>query len=155
VFFDVLKCRGIEAVGGLAMGATFIAVAVALVSGQRGEPIYGFTVRDEKKGHGLRKSIEESFHPDGRPLLCPGRRVAIVEDVVTKGGSVLKAVEAVEERGCSIDAVLAVVDRRAGGGDKLTSRGLDYLPIFHADQEGNLLVNEKVRTPGRTEAAGR
>jgi orotate phosphoribosyltransferase len=155
VLFDLLKGRGIEAVGGLAMGATFLAVAVALVSGQHGQPIHGFTVRDEKKGHGLRKSIEESFHPDGRPLLCPGRRVAIVEDVVTKGGSVLKAIDAVLERGCSIDVVLAIVDRGAGGGEAVTSRGLDYVPIFRADQEGNLVVDERVGVPGRTGAAGR
>jgi orotate phosphoribosyltransferase len=138
VFCDLLEDTGVEAVGGLAMGATFIATAVALVSSRRERPLYAFTVRERAKEHGMQKSIEESFHPDGQPLLCPGRRVAVVEDVVTKGGSVLKAIEAVQARGCTIERVIAIVDRQAGGGEMLLERGLPYRPVFRADASGNL-----------------
>jgi orotate phosphoribosyltransferase len=144
ILFELLKDQRIEAVGGLALGATIISTAVSLVSDQRGQPMYGFTVRAEKKDHGLEKKVEQSFHPDGTPLLSPGRRVALVEDVVTQGGSVLKAIAAVEERGCEIVKIVALVDRKAGGGDALRARGLDYVHLFQTDTDGNLHVNERL-----------
>jgi orotate phosphoribosyltransferase len=146
VLCDLLGEYEVEAAGGLAMGATFIATAIAVASEERGRPIYGFTVRAGRKGHGLEKSVEESYHPDGRPLLTPGRRVAIVEDVVTKGGSVLKAIEAVEERGCDIAIVASIVDRGAGGDEALRAKGLEYVPLFQADQHGNLSIHERRRS---------
>ncbi len=155
VLFELLKPQHVEAVGGLAMGATFIATAVAVVSAQHGQPIYGFTVRETQKGHGLKKSIEESFHPGGEPLLSPGRRIAIVEDVVTQGGSVLKAVDAVLERGCEIVTVIALVDRDAGGNEKLLERGLPYVYLFRADSDGNLHLNDLEAARVRSGAPGR
>jgi len=154
VLFGMLEDRDVEAVGGLAMGATFLATAVALVSSQHGKPIYGFTVREGQKGHGLEKRVEESFHPDGGPLLRPGRRVAVVEDVVTQGGSVLKAVDAVLERGCEIVAVIAIVDRDAGGGEKLRARGLPYTYLFRTDGEGNLHPQDPGGAGLRAEGTG-
>jgi len=154
VVFDVLRGDDVAAVGGLAMGATFITTAVALTSSLRGAPIYGFNVRGRSKEHGLETSIDQSFHPDGRPLLCPGRRVAIVEDVVTKGGSVVKAIEAVRALECQIVRVVAIVDRQAGGGERLRADGLSYLPLFRADADGTLHVDDAARaacaaaTPG-------
>jgi len=145
VLFDLLKDLRVEAVGGLALGAAFIATAVALVSAQHGQPIYGFTVRGGEKDHGLKKNVEESFHPDGKPLLSPGRRVALVEDVVTQGGSVIKAIDAVLARGCEIVTVVALVDRNAGGGEKLRERGLAYTYLFRTDADGNLLPNAGLR----------
>jgi orotate phosphoribosyltransferase len=71
-------------------------------------------------------------------LLVPGRKVALLDDVITQGGSVLKAIDAVQERGCEIVAVLAIVDRNAGGGDKLRARGLSYRYAFQADANGDL-----------------
>jgi orotate phosphoribosyltransferase len=131
-----------DAVGGLELGATFIATAVALVSAQHGRPIYGFTVRDEQKKHGTRESIAESFHPDGRELLDHGRRVAVVDDVVTEGGSILKAVRAVEERHCKIVAVVSIVDRNEGGGERLRELGLPYFALFNAVEPGTLTIND-------------
>jgi orotate phosphoribosyltransferase len=142
ILFRLLQARQVEAVGGLAMGAAFIATAVSIVSDEHGFPIYGFTVREQKKGHGLEKVVEESFHPDGRPLLSPGRRVAVVDDVVTKGGSILKAIETVQELGCTVVTVAAIVDRRAGGGDLLRSQPLPYFALFETDETGNLHVND-------------
>jgi orotate phosphoribosyltransferase len=142
ILFRLFQARQAEAVGGLAMGATFIATAVSVASDEHGFPIYGFTVREQKKGHGLEKVVEESFHPDGRPLLSPGRRVAVVDDVVTKGGSILKAIETVVDLGCTVVAVAAIVDRRAGGGDLLRSRSLPYFALFETDEAGTLHVND-------------
>jgi orotate phosphoribosyltransferase len=141
VLFRLLDGRA-EAVGGLQLGATFIATAVALVSAQHGRPIYGYTVRNETKGHGTRDNVAESFHPDGRRLLVPGRRVAVVDDVVTEGGSILKAITAVQDRRCEIVAAVAIVDRNEGGGDRLRAMGLPYYPLFNAVEPGTLTVNE-------------
>ena len=72
---------GAEAVGGLAMGAAYIATAVAMASDYHGSPVYAFTVRQEQKAHGLKQSVDESYSPDSQKLLAPGRRVAVVDDV--------------------------------------------------------------------------
>jgi orotate phosphoribosyltransferase len=143
VLFRLLDGRA-EAVGGLALGAAFIAPAVALVSGQHGRPIYAFTVRAEQKKHGTGEKVAQSFHPDGRDLLCPGRRVAVVDDVVTQGGSIVKAIDEVLDRRCEVVAVLALVDRHQGGGDLLRERGLPYRALLDADPNGNLAVNAEL-----------
>ncbi|HUP19870.1 MAG TPA: orotate phosphoribosyltransferase [Gemmatimonadota bacterium] len=140
VLCRLLEERDVEAVGGLALGAAFVATAVAVVSDLRGRPIPGFTVRSEAKGHGMKKAIEESWSPDGRPLVSEGRRVAVVDDVVTTGGSTLRAIEAVRAAGAEIALVVAIVDRRQGGGDRLRETGLPYVAIFEADSEGELTV---------------
>lgn len=144
ILFALLARRGAQAVGGLALGATFVSSPVVYASEEAGSPLYGFAVRPQVKGHGEKKTVEESYHPDGRPLLCPGRRVAVVEDVVTRGGSVFKAIDEVRGRRCDLVAVLALVDRRAGGGDRLVAEGLPYQSLFWADSEGELHTNEEV-----------
>lgn len=134
-----------DAVGGLELGATFIATAVALVSARHQSPIYGFTVRDEQKKHGTQEKIAESYHPDGRKLLCPGRRVVIVDDVVTAGGSILRAVNEVENHQCTIVAVVTLVDRNEGGGDRLRQRGLPYFALFSVTDSGELIISDDPR----------
>lgn len=136
--FQLLRGRGIEAVGGLALGAAYLATAIAVVSDQEGEPIYGFVVRPETKDHGTARRIDESWHPDGRPLITTGRRVAVVDDVITTAGSLLRAVDAVEAAGCEVVLVAAVVDRQAGGAERLRARGLELEALFRADSEGEL-----------------
>jgi orotate phosphoribosyltransferase len=147
ILLDLLDGRA-EAVGGLELGATFIATAVALVSGEHDRPIYGFTVRDEQKRHGTRERVAQSFHPDGSELLCCGRRVAVVDDVVTGGGSILRAITAVQEMGCEIVAVVALVDRNEGGGELLRGKNLPYYALFNADSDGNLKVNADLPSSG-------
>ncbi len=102
---ELLRPYDVEAAGGLAMGAAYLATAVAIASERGGDPIYGFTVRAEKKDHGRGQKIDEAWHPDGK-LLRPGRRVAVLDDVVTTAGSTLQA----------LDVVLATGCRGAGGG---------------------------------------
>ena len=131
------------------MGAVYIATAVALVSDLRGRPIYGFTVRDREKTHGLKKAVEESYSPDGRPLLAEGRRVAILDDVVTSGSSILKAVEVVRDEGCDIVAVIAIVDRNQGGGERLIELGLPYFSLYDADKHGKLRISHGIEWSSR------
>src|ERR687889_2182655 len=104
------KARGwnATAVGGLTMGADPVACA-ALAAGA---DVKAFFVRKEGKQHGLQRRIEG-------PLLEPGDRCLIVEDVVTTGGSTLQAIEAVREAGHEIVGVVAVLDRLAGGAERI------------------------------------
>lgn len=153
ILFGLFDGRA-EAVGGLELGATFITAAVTLVSAQHGSPIYGFTVRDQQKKHGTQERAAQSFHPDGRPLLCPGRRVAVVEDVVTGGGSILKAIAAVREAGCEIVAAVALVDRNEGGGEHLLQSGLPYRPLFKVDPDGNLNIDRDLLSGADERAPG-
>ncbi len=102
------KKWGASAVGGMTMGADPIACA-ALAGGAE---VKGFFVRKEAKQHGLSRRIEG-------PPLDPGERCMIVEDVVTTGGSTIRAVEAVRGEGHEICGVLAICDRRAGGAEAI------------------------------------
>src|SRR5215211_7976041 len=102
------RAWGATAVGGLSMGAD--APACAALAG--GADVKAFFVRKEGKQHGLQRRIEG-------PLLDPGERCLIVEDVVTTGGSTLQAIEAVREAGHEIVGVVAVLDRLAGGAERI------------------------------------
>ena len=103
------------AVGGLTMGADPLAYAVAHASWLAGDPVNAFTVRKEPKAHGAGKRIEGCF--------AAGDAVVVAEDVVTTGGSALKAIQAVEAEGGRVLAVLAVVDREEGGREAIEQAG--------------------------------
>lgn len=112
---------GAEAIGGLELGAVPIVAAVCAHSfGVR--PINGFVVRKENKGHGTDKKIDGNFKD--------GSRVVLVEDVTTKGGSVMQAVRAVRARGATVDTVITIVDRLEGATDALKQEGIRLRPIF-------------------------
>lgn len=120
--FDELAEAGVDAVGGLATGAYPIATAVALVSHLEGKPVSAFVVREEQKDHGARRLVEGH--------LPEGSRVAIVDDVITSGGSIIKAIRAVEERDCRVVKVIALVDRHEGGAEKLRGMGYEFAAIL-------------------------
>ncbi len=134
--FEILRDSGVDAVGGLTLGADPIVTAVAIVSHLEGKPIPAFIVRGELKEHGTQKAIEGN-------LPTKGSKVAIVEDVITKGGATLKAIEVVEAAGCRVAKVVALVDRHQGGSDELKRRGYDFAAILHADAEGEVRTNNK------------
>ena len=121
--FDELTRVSVDAVGGVATGAYPIATAVALVSHLEGKPLPAFMVREVVKEHGTKRKIEGH--------LTEGSRVAIVEDVITTGGSVSKVIEAVEAADCKVMKVIALVDRHEGGSDKLKGEGYDFTSILH------------------------
>jgi orotate phosphoribosyltransferase len=73
--------------------------------------------------------------------LAPGMKVAIVDDVVTRGGSIFKAIEAVENIGCKVVKVVAIVDRHEGGSDKLLSDGYDFVALIHFNTDGTVQAN--------------
>ena len=110
-----------EAVGGLTLGADPIAYAIAYASVADPPLVRAFTVRKEPKGHGTGRMIEGG--------LQAGDRVVIVEDVVTTGGSALRAAQAVRESGASVIGVLAIVDREEGGRDALERAGYGVLAL--------------------------
>ena len=99
----------VRAVGGLTMGADPLASATATVSFLGPRPLDAFYVRKEPKKHGTEKWLE------GDKLVLPGTRVAILEDVVTTGGSTLKAIERARLHGLDVVRVVALVDREEGG----------------------------------------
>ncbi|MEE8470259.1 MAG: orotate phosphoribosyltransferase [Dehalococcoidia bacterium] len=128
--FHMLEGVEVDAVGGMTMGADPIAAAVALVSHQEGKPIPAFIVRGGVKDHGTQKRIEG-------PLRA-GSKVAIVDDVITSGASVLRAIEAVEAEGCQVVRVVVLLDRQQGGADEIRRRGYDFAAILTADAEGTV-----------------
>jgi orotate phosphoribosyltransferase len=148
---DVALAAGAEAVGGPALGAVPIATAVGMASLTRERELPVFVVRMEQKAHGARDLIAEPYAStelgeiaeDGEELMAAGRPVAMVEDAITTGGSVLKAIDAVEALGCKVVLVAVLVERHEGGGDALRSRGYDVLSIFRTDEEGRFSVNEE------------
>lgn len=127
VFLEAILPHEVDAVGGLTMGADPIVTSVAATAHRRGVRIPAFAVRKDSKEHGLRKSIEGPFPDAENP------RVAIVDDVVTSGGSLLQAVDAVEEAGGRVAVVVALVDRRAGGRERIEEAGYRFESIFTID----------------------
>jgi orotate phosphoribosyltransferase len=107
------RAAGVEAIGGLTMGADPLASAVSTLSYVSGRPLAAFYVRKEPKGHGTGQWIE------GIKSLRPGMPVAILEDVVTTGGSALKAIGRAREFGLEVKLILGLVDREEGGREAL------------------------------------
>ena len=107
-----------DAVGGLTLGADPVATAMLHAAAADGGRLDVFVVRKEAKAHGLQRRIE------GTDVL--GRRVLVVEDTSTTGGSALTAVDAVREAGGEVVAVAVVVDRDTGAAEKIAEAGLEY-----------------------------
>lgn len=106
--------RGARAVGGMTMGAD--PIASAAISDPAGRDLLAFFVRKEKKSHGLQRWVEG-------PLLAERTRVLIVEDVVTTGGSTVAAIQRCLEEGLEIAGTVAVLDRLAGGAERIEAAG--------------------------------
>ena len=112
-----------SAVGGLTMGAD--AVTCAALAG--GADVKGFFVRKEVKRHGLARRIEG-------PLLAPDDRCLVVEDVVSTGGSTVVAIDVLREAGHQICGVVSVLDRLAGGGERIeAAAGAPYVALTTID----------------------
>jgi orotate phosphoribosyltransferase len=111
LLFDRVAATPARFVGGLAMGAVPLAVSVCQRSHDTGSPLGAFWVRKEQKEHGTRKLIDGT--------MAPGDSVAVLEDVTTTGGSLLRAVEALRAYGCTPVAALTVVDREEGAREEI------------------------------------
>jgi len=125
---DALQRSGweVDAIGGLTLGADPIAYAISYASASTAKPLRAFTVRKEAKSHGMGKLIEGPFRA--------GDRVAVIEDVITTGGSALRAVDAVTSAGGSVLGVLALVDREEGGREALEARVPRVISLVRAGE---------------------
>jgi len=119
-----IDARGWQAaaVGGLTLGADPVAYAIAHASARVGRGIDAFTVRKQAKQHGTGRRVEGN--------LVDGDAVVVIEDVLTTGASALDAVGAVEAEGARVLGVLALVDREAGGSDRLAEKGYTVAALF-------------------------
>jgi orotate phosphoribosyltransferase len=126
VYDDLPDC-----VGGMAIGADPISAAIIVRSWQRQMPLKGFIVRREPKQHGTGKQVEGP--------VAAGMRALIVEDVITTGGSSLKAIEYAREFGLLVDRLIAIVDRGENSKQVFAEVGVNFAALFH--------VNDLVTTP--------
>ena len=126
LMFEIIKkeAPNIKAVGGPTIGADPIATAISIVSYLEKNPIPAFIVRKQPKGHGKNLWIEGNKH------LKKGDSVAIVEDVITTGGSILKAIDIVEKEGLKVEIVIVLVDREEGGREEIESKGYKLFSVF-------------------------
>jgi orotate phosphoribosyltransferase len=123
VLYERTKDLVLDAIGGLEVGAVPLTAAVVFAYDLHGREMEGFWVRDAVKLHGTQKLVEGN--------LRPGARVALLDDVITRGGSTVKAFEAVQKLGCEVVAVIALVDRLAGAADLFRERGIvNFQPVF-------------------------
>ena len=120
-----------SAVGGLTLGADPLVSGVAMAAALKDRELNALIVRKEPKGHGTGAWIEG-------PLPEIGSRVTVLEDVITTGGSAIKAVEKIRDAGYFVKRVLAIVDRQEGGADALDDAGLELYSLFTLED----LVNE-------------
>jgi orotate phosphoribosyltransferase len=125
---DALAEAEVDMVGGLEMGAVPLATAVAAASYARGRPLPAFFVRKQTKEHGARKLVE-GLAP-GETLA--GKRIAVLEDVTTTGGSASKAIEALRAEGAVVDRVITIVDRLEGAAGNFKAAGIPFTPILTA-----------------------
>jgi orotate phosphoribosyltransferase len=119
---DLLGDQMPDAIGGMAIGADPITAATITLAGQRDLPLLGFIVRKEAKGHGTGQDVEGP--------VTSGMSAVIVEDVVTTGGSSLKAIEKVEAFGIKVLQVIAIVDRLAGGKEAFAEKGYELRSLL-------------------------
>jgi len=122
IFLRMLDGFKVDAVGGYSIGADPIVAAIAVLSFQENRPLPAFIIRKEEKSHGTRKMIEGNFRS--------GMRVALFDDVITSGGSIIKGARQVESEGGKVEVVMAVLDREEGGRQAIESHGYKFLSIF-------------------------
>jgi orotate phosphoribosyltransferase len=125
LILEILKPYEFDAIGGYTLGADPIVSVVSAMSAETARPFPAFIVRKEPKKHGERKLIEGPFED--------GWRVVVVDDVVTSGGSTLKACRAVEEEGGQVVLTLTIVDRLEGGRENLEGAGYQFISLLTRD----------------------
>ncbi|MCA9116748.1 MAG: orotate phosphoribosyltransferase [Planctomycetaceae bacterium] len=119
---DLLADVEYDAIGGMSIGADPIVGGMLSVAAERGQELTGFMVRKEAKGHGTNRYVEGPVQP--------GQRVVILDDVVTTGGSALKAAERAREFGCEVVQAVGIVDRLQGGAEAFAEAGIPFLALL-------------------------
>ena len=128
--YEALKDDNLDFVGGLEMGAVPLAGAIAQLSWLKGHPIAAFFVRKKPKEHGARLAVEGLAKDE----TLQGKRIVIVEDVTTTGGSALKAAEAVRDAGGEIVLVFTMVDREEGAAETFAEAGIEFRSLYRAGE---------------------
>ena len=128
--FDALRDDNLDYVGGLEMGAVPLAGAIAQLSWLKNHPIAAFFVRKKPKEHGARLAVEGLAK--GETL--QGKRIVIVEDVTTTGGSAIKALDAVREAGGEVALVYTLVDREEGATENFAQAGVPFRALYRASE---------------------
>jgi orotate phosphoribosyltransferase len=128
LLLDQLSDVKADYVGGLALGAVPLISTLTMLSHQRNRPVSGFFVRKEVKDHGTKKLVEGLRKSES----LQGKKVVIIDDVTTTGGSSMIAVDAVEESGAEVILGLSVVDREQGAAETYGKRNIPFRAIFSA-----------------------
>ena len=126
LIFETLADTGVAGVGGLTFGADPIAIAAAFASEIQGRPIHAFSIRKEKKDHGISRWIEGDL-PAGAP-------VAVIDDVATTGGSTIAAIERARQEGLDVIKAVILVDRQEGGVENIRKHVDDVSVIVTRDE---------------------
>lgn len=124
--FDAIRALDVDGVGGLTFGADPVAMATAFVSGLEKQPVSAFSIRKDKKDHGIAKWIEGD--------LSPGQRVVVIDDVATTGGSTIKAIERARSEGLTVVKAVVLVDRQEGGLENIREQVPDVSAIITRDE---------------------
>ncbi len=128
LFNDLIADLKVVGVGGMSLGADPLTTAVTVISHERKKPLHGFLVRKEAKGHGTAQYVE------GLGNFNKGDKVVVVEDVVTTGGSLLKACERAKDAGLDVVAVCTVLDRGEGGKEAITEAGYKLYSLYTREE---------------------
>jgi orotate phosphoribosyltransferase len=128
--YEALRDDQLDFIGGLEMGAVPLAGALAQLSWMKNRPIAAFFVRKKPKEHGAKLAIEGLAKGES----LQGKRVVIVEDVTTTGGSAIKAVEAVRDAGGEIVLVFTMIDREEGAAENFAQAGLPFRSLYKASE---------------------
>ena len=131
-FEPIVRASGAEAIAGPAVAAVPMLAAISVASYIEGAPVPGLIVRGERKAYGTGKLIEGSVRE--------GMSVAVVDDTCNQGGSLLHAIDAVEEAGCRVVKVMCILDRNEGGSRAIRERGYDFVSLFEVDDSGRIRV---------------
>ena len=123
MFEALAQLPACEAIGGVELGGCPLASAVSLISFQRGRPLPALYVRKAQKDHGTTKLVE------GDKSIRPGMPVVLLEDVITTGGSSLRAVKALQQVGVVVVGIVALIDRLEGGREAIEAQGLPLLSL--------------------------
>lgn len=125
LFLDMLADADVRGVGGMTLGADPLITAVSVLSHLAGRPLPGFIIRKQAKGHGTNQYLE------GMANFAPGDKVALLEDVVTTGGTLVKSCQRARDAGLEVVTVLCVLDREEGGAENLAQAGYALRSIFN------------------------
>ncbi|MFQ5579990.1 MAG: orotate phosphoribosyltransferase [Nitrospiria bacterium] len=135
IFERIKGMEKVDGIGGMTLGADPIATAVSVVSFMQKDPIPAFIVRKEPKGHGSGQQVEGT--------LKEGARLVVVEDVVTTGGSTIRAMDVLREAGYTVTKVISLIDRIEGGGERIAQQKVEFESLYTVDDFMRLIRSGK------------